>query len=79
MLVRLDVLEGNQVVPGALNVPAVAVAGTAAHMKLEGRGSGDIVTFQALVRLHLPTVLDQAGNAAQEISLPIEFVVLDLE
>ncbi len=77
--VRLDVLDGNQVVPAALDLPAVAVAGTAADAKLQGRGAGDVVTFQALIRIHMPTILDRVGTAAQEIPLPVEFVLLDLE
>jgi len=76
---RLDILRGNQVVPGAVGLPAVAVAGTAAHTKAQVLAVGDIIEFQALGRLHVPTLLDQAGTDTQQIPLPIEFVFLDLE
>ena len=29
--------------------------------------------------MHLPTILDQLGSPAQDIPLPVEFVLLDLE
>jgi len=79
LILRLDILRGNQVVPEALRVPAVAVAGTVAGTKVQALSFGDIIEFQAMGRLHLPTVLDQAGADAQEIPLPLEFVLLDLE
>jgi hypothetical protein len=76
---RLDVLKGNQVVPKALGLSAVAVAGTIAQAKIQPLVPGDIIEFQALIRVHLPTILDQISSTAQEIPLPVEFVLLDLE
>jgi len=76
---RFDVLKGNQVVPKALGLSAVAVAGTIAQTKIQTLASGDIIAFQALIRMHLPTILDQINSTAQEIPLPVEFVLLDLE
>jgi hypothetical protein len=76
---RLDVLKGSQVVPKALGLSAVAVAGTVAHTKIQPLVPGDIIEFQALIRMHLPTILDQIGSTAEEIPLPVEFVLLDLE
>lgn len=77
--VRLDILKGTQVVPKALGVSAVAVAGTVAETKIQPVLPGDIIEFQALIRMHLPTILDQISSTAQEIPLPVEFVLLDLE
>ncbi len=79
LVLRLDILEGNHIVPGALTVPAVAAAGTAAHNKAQNLNAGDVIQFQALVRIHLPTILDQLGDQPLEIQLPLEFVLLDLE
>jgi hypothetical protein len=76
---RLDVLKGSQVVPKALGLSAVAVAGTLAQTKVQPLVPGDIIEFQALVRMHLPTILDRISSTAQEIPLPVEFVFLDLE
>jgi hypothetical protein len=76
---RFDILKGNQVVPKALGLSAVAVAGTVAQTKVQPLVPGDIIEFQALIRMHLPTILDQISSTAQEIPLPVEFVVLDLE
>jgi hypothetical protein len=76
---RFDILNGNQVVPKALGLSAVAVAGTVAQTKVQPLVPGDIIEFQALIRMHLPTILDQISSTAQEIPLPVEFVVLDLE
>lgn len=76
---RLDVLNGNQVVPKALGLSAVAVAGTVAETKIQPLVPGDIIQFQALIRMHLPTILDQVDSAAKDIPLPVEFVFLDLE
>ncbi len=77
--VRLDILDGNQIVPGALGLPAVAAAGTVAHDKVQALNDGDLIRFQALIRMHLPSILDQLGTQPQEIQLPLEFVLLDLE
>ena len=79
LILRLDILRGNQVVSGAVGLPAVAVAGTVAATKAQPLSFGDIIEFQALGRLHVPTLLDQAGADPQEIPLPLEFVLLDLE
>lgn len=76
---RLDILNGDQVLPGALDLPAVAVEGTVAHTRIQGLSVGDVIRFQALVRIHVPTVLDQVGSTPREIPLPLEFVLLDLE
>jgi hypothetical protein len=76
---RFDILKGNQVVPKALGLSAVAVAGTVAETKIQPLVPGDIIEFQALIRIHLPTILDQISSTAQEIPLPVEFVLLDLE
>jgi hypothetical protein len=76
---RFDVLKGNQVVPKALGLSAVAVAGTVTETKIQPLVPGDIIEFQALIRMHLPTILDQISSTAQEIPLPVEFVLLDLE
>lgn len=77
--IRLDILNGNQVVSGALGVSAVAVAGTVAAANLQSLAGGDVVRFQALIRIHLPTILDELDTAEQQISLPFEFVLLDIE
>ena len=77
--VRLDILNGNQVVSGALGLVAVSVAGTVADTRLQAVASGDIVRFQALIRMQLATLLDQLGPSEQQISLPVEFVLLDVE
>jgi hypothetical protein len=77
--IRLDILQGTQVVPGALGISAVAIAGTAAHTAAQALANGDVVTFQALIRMHLPTLLDQLSNTATEITLPVEFVLLAVE
>lgn len=77
--IRLDILQGDQVVPGALGIPAVAIAGTAAHTAVQPLGAGDVVIFQALIRMHLPTILDQVSDTATEIGLPVEFVLLAVE
>jgi hypothetical protein len=77
--IRLDILEGNQIVPGAMGLTAVAVAGTVAHAQIQAVAPGDIIEFQALIRMRLPAVLDQLSATAREISLPVEFVLLDLE
>jgi hypothetical protein len=66
-------------VPKALGLSAVAAAGTVAQTKIQSLGLGDIIEFQALIRMHLPTILDQISSAAQDIPLPVEFVLLDLE
>lgn len=79
LAMRLDILDGDQVVPGALALPAVAVAGTVAHTKVQGLVAGDEIRFQALIRIHLPTILDQLSTTPQEVPLPLEFVLLDLE
>lgn len=76
---RVDILDGDQVVPGALDLPAVAVEGTVAHTKLQTLVAGDVIRFQALIRIHLPTILDQLSTTPQEVPLPLEFVLLDLE
>jgi hypothetical protein len=75
----LDILQGNQVVPGALGISAVAISGTAANAAAQSLVFGDIIQFQALIRMHLPTILGGLSNAATEIALPIEFVILDVE
>lgn len=77
--VRLDVLDGNQVISGAVRLPAVTVAGTVASTKVQSLAPGKIVQFQALGRIHLPTILDQLSLTAKQIPLPVEFVLLDLE
>jgi hypothetical protein len=77
--IRLDILQGNQVVPGAVGISAVAIAGTAAHTAAQALANGDVVTFQALIRMHLPTLLDQVSDTAAEITLPVEFVLLAVE
>ncbi len=77
--VRLDVRDGNQVIPGAVGLPAVTVAGTAANTKVQSLAPGNIVQFQALVRIHVPTILDQLSLTAKQIPLPVEFVLLDVE
>ncbi len=77
--VRLDVLDGSQVIPGAVRLPAVTVAGTVANTKVQPLVPGSIVQFQALVRIHVPTVLDQLSLTAKQISLPVEFVLLGLD
>lgn len=77
--VRLDVLDGNQVIPGAVRLPAVAVAGTGANTKVQSLAPGNIVQFQALIRIHVPRILDQLSLTAKQIPLPVEFVLLDLE
>lgn len=76
---RFDILNGSQVVPKALGLSAVAVAGTIAQTKIQSLVPGDIIDFQTLIRMHLPTILDQISSSAQEIPLPVEFVLLDLE
>lgn len=75
----LDILRGSAVVPGALRVPAVSVKGTVADQRVNQLVAGEIVEFQALVRLSVPAILDQAGSAEKDIDLPIEFVFLDVE
>jgi hypothetical protein len=75
----LDILRGNAVVPGALRVPAVSVKGTVADGRVKQLAAGEIVEFQALVRLYVPAILDQAGSTEKDIELPIEFVFLDVE
>lgn len=77
--IRLDILQGNQVVPGAVGVSAVTIAGTVADTAVQSLTSGDVIRFQALIRMHLPTILAQTTNTATEIALPIEFVILDVE
>ncbi len=77
--VRLDILQGNQVVPGASGISAVAIAGTAANTTVQSLASGDVVTFQALIRMHLPSILDHLSDTATEINLPVEFVLLAVE
>jgi hypothetical protein len=79
--IRLDILSatGTQVVPGALDIPAVALTGTAAHGKVQPLVQGSVITFDALIRMRLGMVLDQVGATAKEIKLPIEFVLLDVE
>jgi len=77
--VRLDVLDGNQVIPGAVRLPAATVAGTVAHTKVQSLAPGNVVLFQALIRIHVPTILDQLSATAKQIPLPVEFVLLDLE
>ncbi len=77
--VHLDVLDGNQVIPGAVRLPAVAVAGTAANTKMQSLVPGNIVQLQALGRIHVSTILDQLSLTAKQIPLPVEFVLLDLE
>jgi hypothetical protein len=76
---RLDILQGNQVVPGALGLSAVTIAGTAADAAVQPLVSGDIIRFQALIRMHLATILAAISSAATEIMLPVEFVILDVE
>ena len=76
---RLDILNGNQVVPKALGLSAVAVAGTVAASKVQPLASGDIIRFQALIRMNLPAILGEVGPTAAETPLPVEFVLLDLE
>ena len=77
--VRLDVLNGNQVVSGGLGLLGVSVAGSVADTRLQAVAPGDIVRFQALIRTQLATLLDQLGPGEQQISLPVEFVLLDVE
>ncbi len=77
--VRLDALDGNQVVPGAVSLPAVTVAGTVADTKLQSLVPGSVIRLQALIRMHVPTLLDQLSSTATQIPLPVEFVLLDLE
>ncbi len=77
--IRLDILQGNQVVPGAVGISTVAIAGTAAHTAAQALANGDVVVFQALIRMHLPTILDQLSDTATEITLPVEFVLLAVE
>ena len=79
LAMRLDILDGDQVVPGALDLPAVVVEGTVAHTKSQALSAGDVIRFQALVRIHLPSILDQVSSTPQEVPLPLEFVLLDLE
>lgn len=67
------------VVSGALRVPAVSVKGTRAEGRVSQVVARDIVEFQALVRLYVPAILDQAGSATKNIDLPMEFVFLDIE
>jgi hypothetical protein len=62
-----------------VGISAVAIAGTAAHTAAQALANGDVVTFQALIRMHLPTILDQLSDTATEITLPVEFVLLALE
>lgn len=76
---RLDILQGNQVVPGTLGLSAVTITGTSADVAVQSLVSGDIIRFQALIRMHLPTILAAASTTATEISLPVEFVILDVE
>ncbi len=78
-LLRLDIFDDNHVVPGAVGLPAVTIAGTTAHTKAQTLASGAFIAFQALIRLHLPTILDQADNTERQIRLPLKFVLLDLE
>jgi hypothetical protein len=67
------------VIPGAIGVPAVAAAGTTVHDKAQVLGNGDVIAFQALIRVHLPVLLDAVTDTAQEIPLPFEFVLLDFD
>ncbi|MBI3825621.1 MAG: hypothetical protein HY294_06480 [Candidatus Rokubacteria bacterium] len=75
----LDILKGNAVVPGSLHVPAVSVKDAQADGRVKQLVAGDIVEFQALVRLFVPAILDQAGSVEKDIDLPIEFVFLDVQ
>ena len=77
--VQLDILRGNQVVPGALGVSAVTIAGTTADTAAQSFASGDIINFQALIRMHMPTLLASLSITPTEIALPVEFVILDVE
>lgn len=77
--ISLDILQGNQVVLGAIGLSAVAIAGTAADTALQSLASGDVISFQALIRMYVPSILAQISNAATEIDLPVEFVILDVE
>jgi hypothetical protein len=77
--IRLDILQGNQVVPGALGISAAAIAGTAANTTVQSLAIGDVVAFQALIRMHLATILDHLSDTATEINLPVEFVLLAVE
>lgn len=79
LLLRLDVLNGNSVVPGAISVPAVVVAGTEAFTKAQSLGNGNIIDFLALGRIYVPEVLSHVNSTPQDILLPLEFVLLDLE
>jgi hypothetical protein len=77
--VRLDILKGNQVIPKAVGLAAVAAAGTAAQTKLGAGAQGDIVQVHALIRIALGPFLAQLGPTPKVIPLPVEFVLLDLE
>ena len=57
----------------------MSVKGTQADGRVRQLAPGDIVEFQALVRLSIPAILDQTGLAEKDIELPIEFVFLEVE
>lgn len=57
----------------------MSVKGTAADGRVKQLAGGEIVGFQALVRLSVLAILDQAGSAAKDIELPIECVLRDVE
>jgi hypothetical protein len=76
--IRLDILQGNSVIPGALGIPAVSIKGTAADVRVSQLAAGEIVQFQALVRLYVSAILDKAGSNSKDIELPIEFIFLDV-
>jgi len=73
------VLWTNQVIPGAVRLPVVTIAGTVAHTRMQSLAPGSIVQFQALIRIDVPTVLDHLSSTARQIPLPVEFVLLDAE
>ncbi len=58
--VRVDVLSGNAVVPGALAVPVVAIRGTAAESKL--LDASGVIQCHALIRMRVPAILVKTGT-----------------
>jgi len=74
--VAIDLSQGC---PSRVGVESELSPRLAPSPKILALGNGDIIAFQALIRVSVPEILDTVTGTAHEIPLPFEFVLLDLK
>ena len=72
-------LDNGQPVNKASNLPTLTATGTQADTAVPTLAATDLIDIQALIRLDLNPILDNATTTETTIDLPVEFILLDVE